>query len=454
MGLFKKHLHPLLSRKNRKDNDPNSAFIDAIDDTLRDVEGDIVESKIHSSLKTAKGWSLDEYGSWFGVPRNSGENDSSYRRRIVRYISVPRGTNTAIKWAVRNYLQDPNAGIEIYEPFRDIFFLNRSLLNGDHHLMGYNYRFAVIHINISEPFDESIMGYLKDFIPAGVRAHFNYDPSIPRTTVTDSEVSASIFSMQVGKSNLHAEAFSGLERYIGGRVQLGDDDGVMKSFITNISELNSNEVLTGSFSKDRELYHALGTGRNVTPGLYSRIGELYNVLEGFEESSYKDLTNNSNGTETVKITLNPANEVYQIWNIDQYFHKRYYGSDVRVDRTREGYAELIEGSEYTWISKMEDRGKSYDFQIYNYNSGRWETLERVFGKGSFEKFHARLENPIKYLNENRLLVTRIKANDVLKLELDYMALDYRILRTEEIAREALGVLSGHIYGSVPMPVEK
>lgn len=426
MGLFKKHLHPLLSRKNRKDNDPNSAFIDAIDDTLRDVEGDIIESKIHSSLKTAKGWSLDEYGSWFGVSRNSGENDSSYRRRIVRYISIPRGTNTAIKWAVRNYLQDPNAGIEIYEPFRDIFFLNRSLLNGDHHLMGYNYRFAVIHINISEPFDEGIMDYLRDFIPAGVRAHFNYDPSIPRTTVTDSEVSASIFSMQVGKSNLQAEAFSGLERYIGGRVQLGDDDEVMKTFITNISELNSNKVLTGSFSKDRELYHVLGTGRNVTPGLYSRIGELYNVLEGFEESSYKDLTNNSNGVETVKMSLNPADEIYQIWNIDQYFHKRYYGSDVRVDRTREGHAELLEGSEYTWITKMEDRGKSYDFQIYNYNSRRWETLERVFGKGSFEKFHTRLDNPIKYLNENRLLITRIKANDVLNLELDYMALDYRV----------------------------
>ena len=184
MGLFKKHLHPLLSRKNRKDNDPNSAFIDAIDDTLRDVEGDIVESKIHSSLKTAKGWSLDEYGSWFGLQRNPNESDSEYRSRLVNYISIPRGTNAAIKWAVRNYLNDLSAGVEIYEPFKDIFFLNSSKLNGTHHLMGYDYRFAVIRVDIGVPFDDRLVEYLQDFIPSGVRVHINYDPSIPRTDQT------------------------------------------------------------------------------------------------------------------------------------------------------------------------------------------------------------------------------------------------------------------------------
>ena len=426
MGLFKKHLHPLLSRKNRKDNDPNSAFIDAIDDTLRDVEGDIIESKIHSSLKTAKGWSLDEYGSWFGLQRNPNESDSRYRRRLINYISIPKGTNAAIKWAVRNYLKDLSAGVEVYEPFKDIFFLNSSKLNGTHHLMGYNYRFAVIRVDIGVPFDDRLIEYLQDFIPSGVRVHVNYDPSIPRTNQTSTDTSASLFSMNIKQSDLHAETYTGLERYIGGRIQMGDDDSVMESFITNRSQINSEDVLTGSFTKDRELYHVFGIGRDIKPSLDSRIGELYGLLEDFEEVEYKYLTNIHDDSERVSIGLSPADEVYQVWNIDKYMHSRYYGTDVKVPRTREGHSKLLKGSEFTLSTEIDSKGKSYDFEVYNFTTRRWVNLKRIIGMGVPSTIHAELKEPYHYLNENRLMLTRIKVNDALNMELNYLSLDYRV----------------------------
>lgn len=98
MGNFLRNLHPLLRRdKNMKDNqDPNHALLDAMNSELEEVEQETIASKLQSSLKTATGEYLDNFGDWFGVYRKDNESDEKYRQRIIDYLLLKRGTNNLL----------------------------------------------------------------------------------------------------------------------------------------------------------------------------------------------------------------------------------------------------------------------------------------------------------------------------------------------------------------------
>lgn len=451
MGIFKKHLHPLLSRTKQKENDPNHAFIDAIDTTLKDVEKDTVESKIHSSLKTARDWSLTEYGTWFGVKRRTGESDTSYRRRIVNHIDVPRGTNQAIKWAVRNYLVDPTVGVEVSEPFKKILILNKSRLNSSDHLMGYDYRFAVVYIEVGVTFDEEMNSYLQDFVPAGVKTILIYNPTIPRTDITDSEISASLFTMQVMPSYLQAHAWTGLIRHFQGRLTLGDASQALQSFVTDKSKMNSEDTLTGTFTHNRGFFHSVGIGRDITPTRDMRIGEFHNRLKRLDTNEYKKLTELTEGADNsaTTVSLNTVDSMYQVWNIGEYIHKKYLGTETKIPKTREAYAKIFEDAEFTLSARVDQIGRSYEFQRYNFRTRNWETTNAVIGSRSFNTVHTKIENPLDYLSDASLMVTRIKTNRQIELELDYIGLDYRV----EFEEEVLTMPNvDHIYGEIPLVI--
>lgn len=178
---FKDKLHPLIRRKrNNKYNDTNYAVINAFDTVLDEMEKETLESKAQSAIHTATGWFLDNgWGSWFGVKRHEGEADEEFRKRIIYKVQIPRGTVEAVKYGIREYLDNEYVGIKIYEPWENIFYLNDSKLNSDAHLIGAYYNYGVMDITIGSSFPKDMLKVIDLFKPAGVTVHVRVDTSLP-----------------------------------------------------------------------------------------------------------------------------------------------------------------------------------------------------------------------------------------------------------------------------------
>lgn len=85
----------------------------------------------------------DYWGRYFGVSRDTGEADSDYTQRIIDEVFRARNTARSIENNVRRY-----AGytVDIKEPWRNMWTLNRSRLDGfDDALPGEYHRYHIIH---------------------------------------------------------------------------------------------------------------------------------------------------------------------------------------------------------------------------------------------------------------------------------------------------------------------
>lgn len=169
---FLKHLLPAWKTNLSDKTKANAAILAALDTEFTDSEADAMGSKVLMSLETSTDEWLDKYGNLFGVIRTDGEADDPYRSRIKNYITLERGTIPAIKQAVANFLSIAEDAVEVYEPYTNVFMLNKSKLNGPDHLLGEYYTVAVIDIKAAAQFPPAIIGILKDFKPAGVTVHF------------------------------------------------------------------------------------------------------------------------------------------------------------------------------------------------------------------------------------------------------------------------------------------
>lgn len=154
MNRFINNLPPLIRRRKNKDSDVTYAIIKALEEVLIQTEDDIVASKIHSFLHSAKGWSLDEWGSWFNLSRKEKETDEQFRKRIIDKIKIPRGTNAAIKWGIRDYLGDFVLPINITETWTKVFINNKHRLNSDYYLIGKKYNIALFEVRILKDIKE------------------------------------------------------------------------------------------------------------------------------------------------------------------------------------------------------------------------------------------------------------------------------------------------------------
>ena len=96
----------------------------------------IVEGLKQAYLHTAAGGWLDYWGSYFGVWRETSENDADYLDRIIVEVIRPRNNAVAIESAIRDIV-----GVEVYlrEPWKEIFTLNYSALSGAHHFQDGNF---------------------------------------------------------------------------------------------------------------------------------------------------------------------------------------------------------------------------------------------------------------------------------------------------------------------------
>ncbi|MCB5366930.1 hypothetical protein [Collinsella aerofaciens] len=173
---FLKHLLPTWKTSIDDKTKANAAILSAIDTELKDSEADAISTSVLMSLDTATGEWLDQYGNIFGVIRQDDEEDNAYRERIKSYILLERGTIPAIMDAIRNFLQDTTSYINIYEPYNNIFFLNKSKLNSYDSLLGEYYTVAVIDVQFTNAFPIAIGEVISKFKPAGVSVHMTRKP--------------------------------------------------------------------------------------------------------------------------------------------------------------------------------------------------------------------------------------------------------------------------------------
>ena len=308
MSNFFKNIHPLLRRGKRKDeyDDSNFAVLNALNYELTQAEQETISSKIHSSLESATGEFLDAWGAWFGVYRKDGWTDEYYRKRIIRELLLKRGTVPAIIEALVDFLEDNEATVTIYEPWRNIFYTNKSELNGEDHLMGYYYRFAIIDISIDRPFPPEIVEVIQSFKPAGVLFYIRLDTSTnPNTQVVDSPY---VYLDVNNKTEI--EQWLGLKYDVRGNVNLNNQvRDVVDSdlFITNDSSLNGTDVLTGSFNHARGYLH-LATNPTLTPfkpTAETTLSELNTALGESTQDMYLFTEHVDDRTASIKIPQIP-----------------------------------------------------------------------------------------------------------------------------------------------------
>lgn len=174
---FWKVLHPLLSREeNNHTRTGNGAILHAIANSLTGAEDKVIADRPLESLATSTGVYLDYWGNWWGLPRKDNESDDHYRKRMECYLLLPRGTKQSIINAIKYHVHDKNCYVDVYEPWQNVFILDKSKLDGVDHLQGSYYRYGVIDVSMDRPITDDILKVIDDFKPVGVKVYTNYNP--------------------------------------------------------------------------------------------------------------------------------------------------------------------------------------------------------------------------------------------------------------------------------------
>lgn len=333
MSNFFRNIHPLLRRNKRpeKYDDTNFAVLNALNYELTQAEQETIASKIQSSLESATDTYLDTWGDWFGVYRKDGWDDEYYRARIIRELLLKRGTIPAIIDALVDFLNDNDAVVQIYEPWRNIFYTNKSKLNGDDHLMGYYYRFAIIDISIDRPFPPEIVEIIKAFKPAGVLFYLRLDTSLAKNKTTVE--SPYVYLDVTNKTEL--EFLNGLYYDLRGNINLSDQRTQVVGnniFHTNNSKLNGEDVLAGAFNHGRGYIHLASTTLlDYTPKATDSMSNLKTTL-GEAGSDMYNQTKEKDG-RTASIQVPATKNVHTLYSNSLDFGDYDYSTAPNLMRT-------------------------------------------------------------------------------------------------------------------------
>ena len=242
-------LHPIWKRMTLSSDDSvNNAIIGALDDQLSDSEQRFLKTKVETSLGTADGNWLDKWGYWFGQRRLNGWSDDEYRQHIIYHVTHGRNTIDSIKEAIANFLNVNKDSIYIYEPYRDMFILNDSLLNSNKYLPSTYYRYAVIDIRISSNIPDEVISIINLFRPAGVLWVLTHD-------INRFDENAQVFDMESPKElyspSISYKYFIGLvnkENYVL-TASNNEYSAIENPFIYNSNSLlNSDSLLDGTLN--------------------------------------------------------------------------------------------------------------------------------------------------------------------------------------------------------------
>jgi hypothetical protein len=93
------------------------------------IKAQIIQALRQMLVPQAEGEWLDLWGSLYGVPRDDGELDAAYAARIPREAFRRRNNAHSIELAIRDAT---GYDVRIDEPWREIFKLDSSILDGSH----------------------------------------------------------------------------------------------------------------------------------------------------------------------------------------------------------------------------------------------------------------------------------------------------------------------------------
>ncbi|BCG66374.1 tail morphogenetic protein [Staphylococcus phage vB_SsapH-Golestan101-M] len=444
MSNFLKNLHPLLKRKkNTKDNkDPHYAIINMFSEELDNLEQETIDSKIQSSLGTATGKYLDIYGDWYGLIRKKNELDDNYRDRIIEYVLLKRGTNNSIIGAIKRFLEDEDVYVDIYEPFKNIFYTNKSHLNGEDHLMGDYYRFAIIDITIGKSFPLEIMEEINKFKPAGVKIYFTYDGSYD---LGEDKIITPVFYKSYPKVTTYQDVdiFRGYGRILYGHLNLGiaKVKDITDVFKTNNSLINSLDVLSGSATVGREFYnYAYRTQNRYVP----RMGDYVTTISSESSQTKGEELNKDFYTETsIRNSIKPElviegnNKTTNIhFNLDTIEYLRRKGIVVsNLDMSEKELINYVsnyfgEVSLDLDIQAMVSPSNplSVNLSIYDFGSYSWVTVSRETLTLTEKNIGNKIGNLIDYLNDNLSLFIKLEVEPVkedTELRIGYFDLTFR-----------------------------
>lgn len=432
MSSFLKNLHPLLRRKKDKNlnEDINYILLNTLNEELNTVERDTIESKLQSSLKSATGTYLDKFGDWFGVYRKVDEEDEKYRQRIIKYLLLKRGTNNAIIDGIKYYLDRDDLNISIYEPFKNIFYTNKSELNGNDKLMGYYYRFAVINVTIGNYFPLEIIDIINEFKPAGVKLYVTYDGGATNTGSLiyqwlNDDIKVAMYEDIIN--------FYGYDELLYGHINLGlrktDSLNYKSVFINNKSLINSEDVLTGSSNVGRVFNNvSIKSSYNYTPRYNSSVANIVSELKNKSEELSTDfyLHTNEKNNVSIPVTFNSntgIEYIYNNFNIREYLLKT---KPVLLNKTKREISDYIGQVDFKLTLKAVLPPNDYVnivLQIYDFDRNRWNTIN--YDSVSFyeKDYDFSIGYLNDYLNDDLNMFTRLQVygyDDEVTLDINYL----------------------------------
>jgi len=257
-GVLDRYL-PTPYRKTGSGTEVHNAFLGAIKNSIISTEKDLVENVKQVYITNATGKLLDLYGKWIGLTRKDSESDDTYRNRLLSLIVTERVTVKGIIAGIKADLDDPNMDVSIYEPWRNIFILNQSLLNGPDHLMGSFYRYAVIQVTLSRYVPQDTLNkLLKNYKAAGIQVYFVLSSGM---TYTGDILSVPINLSYQGRSQTSSAKV--LSNYSFGINDLPVGALNKGIFTTNISKLNGSDVLAGSPENTYAYQYGTAPSKNI-----------------------------------------------------------------------------------------------------------------------------------------------------------------------------------------------
>lgn len=295
-GLFSRFLPPTW-RNIDSTQQVHNAVIGAIQDTLVEAESDLVGSKKESFLDTATGVFLNKWGLFSGIKRRDNETDEHYRNRIRKWFTKKKGTVNSLVENIKDEFENDELDVYIYEPWRNIFYLNKSVLNGVDNLQGHYYRFAVIDIHISSYVDIKRLAYIVDrYKDAGVQVYFTYENGMSLDAKTYN-LELGVFSFIEGTYDPSSASHLKTTFPIGNPLSKNVSDNDL--FRTNKSVTNGSDVLSGSPYRGKATYNLAGNGpldkipltdatfQQATANILEYDDEIYRVTNLVDNLGYK-----------------------------------------------------------------------------------------------------------------------------------------------------------------------
>ncbi|QIA28512.1 baseplate protein [Phage f2b1] len=430
---FLKHLLPAWKRGIEDKRRANAAILAAVDRELKDSEAEAIKGKLLMALDTSSGEWLDQYGRIFGLLRRDNEEDDAYRSRIISYVKLRRGTIPAIKAAIQDFLQDYDSYIEIYEPYKNVFTLNKSKLNGADHLLGKYYTVAVIDIKISRPFPIGLVDVINEFKPAGVSFRLTYRPSShnPNAALVELPPANSVISPSI--TNLTIA--NGITDRIKGHLNLtassrtGDSSGL---FTLNRSKLNSLDRLAGSLSAANANYNlATYSNQDLTFSDSTKIEDVMNSSDTVSPDFYTKTGRVDNQYAVQTIYTGSDSFLYFTMDVATYLKLKYnkYLRRVAPDGvyTKETYAQLMDGSYIQYnLSAVLSSGVNYTVQAFSLSDGEWLDLHSTSAGIRYINNIVSINNVVEHLSDNGLMFIRFKflAADQDAEQVTYQAPDF------------------------------